>query len=129
MKYLLDTSTYIWFTDGDAQLSTTAKDQIEDEESELFISIVTLWEIVIKQRLNKLDFSSDVTQMLADIQTLDATLLGIEPRHLQSLETLPAISDHKDPFDRLLLSQAIADELIIISSDRHFPSYPVQVQW
>lgn len=62
MKYLLDMSTFIWFVEGDQQLSSTARSHIEDDDSELFISIVSLWEIVIEQRLNKLDFSANVQQ-------------------------------------------------------------------
>lgn len=129
MKYLLDTSTYIWFAEGDDQLSATARQHIEEDESELLISIVTLWEIVIKQRLNKLDFSSNVEQMISDIATMETQLLGLEPHHLQALEHLPTLPHHKDPFDRLLISQAIAEDLSIITSDSKFQDYPVTVLW
>ena len=87
-------------------------------ENIVFVSIISLWEIVIKQRLNKLDFSADVSQMMSDVQTMNAQLLGLEPRHLQALEALESPPDHKDPFDRLLISQALADNLSIIASDK-----------
>ena len=129
MKYLLDTSTFIWFVDGDKQLSQVARECIENERNELFISIVTLWEIVIKQTLGKLDFSADVQQMVFDIETMDAQLLGVEAEHLQSLESLTLPSDHKDPFDRLLISQAIANGLSVIGNDKKFLYYPVKLIW
>ena len=129
MKYLLDTSTFIWFADGDNQLSDVARERIEHAENIVFVSIISLWEIVIKQRLNKLDFSADVSQMMSDVQTMNAQLLGLEPRHLQALEALESPPDHKDPFDRLLISQALADNLSIIASDRKFPLYPVNLVW
>ena len=129
MKYLLDTSTFIWFADGDNQLSNIGRERIEDSENTIFVSIISLWEIVIKQRLNKLDFSADVSQMMLDVQMMDAQLLGLEPRHLQALEILESPPDHKDPFDRLLISQALADNLSIMSSDGKFPLYPVNLVW
>ena len=129
MKCLLDTSTFIWFVDGDEQLSTAARRFIENEKNELFVSVVALWEIVIKQALNKLDFSADVQQMVADVETMGASLLGVEARHLQSLELLPSPVDHKDPFDRLLISQATADGMSIIGNDSKFSNYPVALIW
>ena len=129
MKYLLDTSTFIWFVDGDRQLSAMARSRIESDDSEIFVSIVSLWEIVIKQALDKLDFSADVGQMVSDVKAMDARLLSIENRHLQSLEVLTSPADHKDPFDRLIISQAIADNLSVISNDSKFPNYPVTLIW
>ena len=129
MKYLLDTNVFIWFVDGDNQLSSIARAHIEDDESELFISIVSLWEIVIKQKLGKLDFEATIQQMVLDIDTMDANLLGVEPRHLQSLESLPSYKNHKDPFDRLLISQAVADGLSIISSDGKFSNHSTNLVW
>ena len=129
MMYLLDTSAFIWFVDGDSQLSGAARQCIENSENTVFISIISLWEIVIKQRLNKLDFSADVSQMILDIQTMDAHLLGLKSHHLQFLETLQSPPSHKNPFDRLLISQALADSLSIVSNDRKFSLYPVSLIW
>ncbi|WKN41513.1 type II toxin-antitoxin system VapC family toxin [Tunicatimonas pelagia] len=129
MSHLLDTSTFIWFVQGDARLSRTAQAQIEEPENTIFVSIISLWEIVIRQRLNKLDFEADVPQMISDIQTMDARLLNLSPHHLQVLEGLDYNPDHKDPFDRLLVSQAIADNLSIITNGGKFPTYSIDLVW
>ncbi len=122
-------SPYIWLIDNDARLSATAKAIIEDSDNQIYLSIVSFWEIVIKRRLGKLAFDTTLEQMYQDIQTLDITLLAIEQQHLTTLEALNIQSDHKNHFNRLLISQALADKLSIISSDRKFPLYPVNLAW
>ena len=129
MKYLLDTSPYIWLIDNDNRLSATAKSIIEDSDNQIYLSVVSFWEIVIKRSLGKLDFDPTLAQMYQDIETLDITLLAIEQRHLKALEALIYQPSHKDPFDRLLISQAQADNLFLISSDGKFPAYPVDLVW
>ena len=125
MKYLLDTSPYIWLIDNDNRLSATAKSIIEDSDNQIYLSVVSFWEIVIKRSLGKLDFDPTLAQMYQDIETLDITLLAIEQRHLRALEALIYQPNHKDPFDQLLISQAQADNLFLISSDGKFPAYRV----
>ncbi len=129
MNYLLDTSPYIWLIDNDPRLSATAKAIIEDSNNQIYISVVSFWEIVIKRSLGKLDFDSTLSQMYQDIKTLDITLLPIQQPHLEALEVLGYQSNHKDPFDRLIISQAVADELSIISGDGKFPMYQVGLVW
>ena len=129
MNYLLDTSPYIWLIDNDPRLSATAKAIIEDSNNQIYISVVSFWEIVIKRSLGKLDFDSTLSQMYQDIRTLDITLLPIQQTHLEALEVLGYQSNHKDPFDRLIISQAVADELSIISGDGKFPMYQVGLVW
>lgn len=129
MNYLLDTSPYIWLIDNDARLSAMARSVIEDGDSQIYLSVVSFWEIVIKRSLGKLDFDPTLAQMYQDIETLDITLLPIAQQHLETLETLDYHSGHKDPFDRLLISQALADNLSLISGDGKFPAYSVDLVW
>ena len=129
MNYLLDTSPYIWLIDNNPRLSVTAKANIEDSDNQIYLSVVSFWEIVIKRSLGKLDFDPTLSQMYQDIKTLNITLLPIQQHHLEALEVLAHQPNHKDPFDRLLISQAMADELSIISGDRKFPMYQVGLVW
>ena len=84
---------------------------------------------MIKRSLGKLDFDPTLSQMYQDIETLDITLLPIQQQHLEALEVLAYQPNHKDPFDRLIISQAVADELSIISGDGKFPMYQVGLVW
>ena len=127
MKILLDTHALIWFTEGDAKLSFNAKTEILKDENQRFISIASLWEIVIKTSIGKLELNQSVNDIKTVLDINNISLLGINFNHLTILLTLPQY--HKDPFDRLIISQAIAENLTIISADKHFSSYPVPVIW
>jgi len=127
MKVLLDTHTLIWFTEGSERLSTKAKSAIGDINNIKFISIVSLWEIVIKSSSNKLEFKQSLIEVNYFLSLNNIQTLTINTDHLNTLSGLPF--HHKDPFDRLLIAQAISGKLAVISSDRHFSSYPVEVIW
>lgn len=129
MNCLLDTSPYIWLIDNNARLSERAKSVIEDSENKLYLSTVSFWEIVIKRSLGKLKFDPTLDQMYQDIQTLDITLLALKKKHFEVLETLEHQKKHKDPFDRLIISQAVAENLSVISSDGKFSNYPISLVW
>ena len=127
MQYLLDTHTFIWFIDDVKTLSQKAAKEIAYIENDCFLSIASLWEIAIKCNIGKLQLKSsfhDITYFLADN---NIRILPLEFRHLQTLLSLELI--HRDPFDRIIIAQAITDDLTIITMDKHFPGYPVKCTW
>lgn len=129
MNYLLDTQAVIWSLDDDPRLSQAAKDAIENTQNTVSITIVSLWEIAIKRSIGKLK----LTASLKDIQNLVSSkvvnILPLTVAHLETLEDLAYQEKHRDPFDRLIISQAITENLTVISSDTHFKDYPVQTLW
>jgi PIN domain nuclease of toxin-antitoxin system len=127
MRLLLDTHTYIWFVTDHPALSATAKTLIEDS-NEILVSIVSLWEIVIKMSLGKLSIGATFEQLIPhQLIENDMTLLPIEFSHLHRLVELPF--HHRDPFDRLLIAQSISDGLPLISRDPTFDAYQAQRLW
>ena len=127
MKILFDTHTLIWFIEGNNKLSSKAKSTIEDLNNKRFVSTISLWEIVIKTSRDKLELKQSFKELNKLIFNNDIEIVTVEIPHLDTLSTLPYF--HGDPFDRLLISQAITDDLTIISADRHFKDYPVRVTW
>ena len=124
MRFLLDTHIFLWLNNEPAKLSPALHLICDDPANELFISLVSLWEIQIKQQLGKLKFDVPWQQML-EIQQKDngLVLLPIKLQHIATLEDLPLI--HRDPFDRLLIAQAIQEEMTILSADTIFCNYPI----
>jgi len=127
MQYLLDTHTSIWFFNDDIRLSAKVKDLILDESNELFVSIASVWEQAIKLSLNKLRFPGNTAGFLDFAGENYFKLLGIFPEHIFNLERLPPM--HKDPFDRILIAQAISENMPILTRDRNIPLYPVETIW
>ncbi|MBW4647003.1 MAG: type II toxin-antitoxin system VapC family toxin [Goleter apudmare HA4340-LM2] len=128
MKLLLDTHTFIWFVTDSPQLSSSAKVLIEDELNEKFLSLVSIWEMAVKCSIGKLrfdlPFQSFIEQQLVQ-NNLD--LMKIEVPHVSVVATLPLY--HRDPFDRLLIAQAIAEQIPIVGVDQIFDSYDVERLW
>ena len=106
MNYLLDSHALIWFLNGDKDLSSKARKAIESPGAINFISIVSLWEIAIKIRLGKLDINISFDTLKTVLINNQIELLPIHFEHIQQLLTLPL--HHNDPFDRLIISQAIS---------------------
>jgi PIN domain nuclease of toxin-antitoxin system len=127
MKALLDTQPFLWAITKDARISDRASD-IFTGTSDLSLSMVSIWEILIKVQTGKLNLprpaGAYLLGQLADneIETLPVTL-----DHLLAFEKLPM--HHRDPFDRILIAQAVAEDWPIITSDRDFAKYPVRVIW
>jgi PIN domain nuclease of toxin-antitoxin system len=129
MRYILDTHVLIWFITQDSQLKPSIKDVLFDQTNEFYVSHESLREIVIKAKLNKPDFKllqgitiSDIARTLQE--TLGVKLLASKVMHMRQLEELIPI--HNDPFDHLLICQAITENLIMISHDGNFPFYQEQ---
>ncbi|WP_413669267.1 type II toxin-antitoxin system VapC family toxin [Mucilaginibacter sp. Mucisp86] len=127
MSLLLDTHALIWFTEGSNRLSTMAKTQIEGRWESNFVSIVSLWEIVIKTSKTKLEIKKSFVEINQFLLINNIHILDVKIDHLNTLLILP--HHHGDPFDRLIISQAISENLTIISADQHFKAYPVSVLW
>ncbi len=125
--YLLDTHTLLWFLDDSPKLSDRARTALEDEAAELSISIASLWEIAIKANLGKLDIAGDISQLYQDLQKLGITLQPILVPDLDQYLALPL--HHRDPFDRLIIAQAMGTSVPILSADTQLDAYPVQRIW
>ncbi len=128
MRVLLDTHAFLSFMVDDPRLSSTAKKIFMDSDNNLFLSIASVWEMAIKSGLKKLKLPLPIDQYIAT-RTKDhnIVLLDLTVEHIAVVENLPY--HHKDPFDRLLISQCISEKLPILSSDRMFSAYPVQIVW
>jgi PIN domain nuclease of toxin-antitoxin system len=127
MRILLDTHVLIWYLHGDKNLPSHIKEIIDDPGNEIAISTISLWEIAIKINSGKLKMSMSLQQMQDFFATKDVEWINIKFSALSELSALPF--HHKDPFDRLLIAQAKAENLTIISADQHFGAYPVRVLW
>jgi PIN domain nuclease of toxin-antitoxin system len=126
MRVLLDTHILIWLVEGDKNLSTVARSAIEDENNSLYLSIASLWEITIKLGLGKLDLQLSVDEMVESFLIPGGIeILQIETSHLSILRDLPL--HHRDPFDRLIIAQAQAEGMTLVSADRIFGMYAVEL--
>ncbi|MGC1307733.1 MAG: type II toxin-antitoxin system VapC family toxin [Phormidesmis sp.] len=128
MRLLLDTHTFLWFIQGNESLSESAIISIENPANQKLISTASLWEIAIKVSIGKLEIKMSMSE-LVERQVLGNTLdiLSIAPEHLNVLTKLPF--HHKDPFDRLIIAQSMAEDIPILSKDKAFRNYPAQLLW
>lgn len=127
MKFLLDTHTFLWFIDDSPQLSQKGKALLEANNA-LLLSIASLWEIAIKLSLGKLTVKMPTEVLMTQQLTCnDIDVLPITVAHLLVVSTLPL--HHRDPFDRLLIAQAIVEQTPIVSADPAFDAYPVHRLW
>ena len=127
MRCLLDTHTAFWYFEGSSELSTKAKTAIEDSGNEIFVSIVSAWEVAIKVSLGKLDFKGGVTEFLSAIEANNIRLIGIHGDYVKTVETLPLI--HRDPFDRLIIATALSENMTVITIDENVHKYGVSWFW
>lgn len=123
MILLLDTHTYLWFISESPQLPQWVSEKIQTDEN-VFVSIASFWEIAIKNVKGLLDLPVSVSRMMEDCATLKLTILPINGTHLDKLKTLPYI--HKDPFDRILICQAQAENLELVTVDSYIVQYDVK---
>jgi|LakMenEpi03Aug12_release.lakeMendotaPanAssembly.Ray.scaffolds.fasta_scaffold510835_2 PIN domain nuclease of toxin-antitoxin system len=126
MTYLLDTHALIWFLENDPQLPQTTRNQIETTLT-VFISIVSLWEIAIKVSIGKLTLAVPFNIIEANLIALGITQLPIAFTDLEIYLSLPL--HHRDPFDRLLIAQAINYSLTVVSQDTQMDAYSIQRFW
>lgn len=127
MKYLLDTHALIWFLEGDERLTVTAKSIICNDDTDIYVSIVSLWEMAIKISLGKLELSQSLEQIIARLPQQAITLLPVQTTHVVTLLSLPF--EHRDPFDRLLIAQALRENMKLMSNEVLFLRYGVDRVW
>lgn len=128
MKLLLDTHAFLWFIMGSPHLSSRARALIEDAANEKFLSVASLWETAIKLSLGKLTLTTSFESLIpAQLSLNGIDLLNITTGHAAVVATLPF--HHRDPFDRLLIAQAMVEKIPLVSTDAAFDSYAVQRLW
>ena len=128
MDFLLDTHTLLWYYLDDPKLSSTARNLVADPANRGFVSPATHWEVAIKIGTGKYSLTVPFAQFVQEaIHDNGFSILPIEPRHTEQVITLP--KHHNDPFDRLLIAQAIVEQMPIISADTAFDPYTVTRLW
>ncbi|MDQ3713935.1 MAG: type II toxin-antitoxin system VapC family toxin [Acidobacteriota bacterium] len=128
MKLLLDTHTLLWFIAGSASLSAYARTLIEDASNEKFVSIVSIWETAIKVSIGKISLSAPFDVLFPhQLQINGFELLPVKVEHTSVITTLSF--HHRDPFDRLLIAQAIEEKIALVSVDEVFDDYGVTRLW
>ena len=123
--FLLDTHAIIWYVSGSDELSATARQIMETKNC--FFSFASLWEIAIKQAKGTLDFQIDIPGLKSVLEDEEFVFLSPTEYDAEQLKILPNV--HKDPFDRLLISQAIDNDLTIVTRDTEIPLYNVKTVW
>jgi PIN domain nuclease of toxin-antitoxin system len=126
MKILLDTHIFLWFISGDTQLSTDVRDAIRDPNNEVYLSAVSIWEAIIKYQLGKLPLPEPPEKYLPKQRDLHQIVsLALDEISVIQLAKLPSL--HRDPFDRMLICQALQNGLTIATVDTAVRAYPVSV--
>lgn len=121
MRLLLDTHALLWWLNDDVKLGNHARGLIGDPENDVLVSAVSLWEITVKLRIGKLD--ADIDEILAILPDQGFDRLDITDAHLVALAALPL--HHRDPFDHLLMAQAVAEGAYFVSQDRNVALYGI----
>ncbi len=127
MNILLDTHTLIWFLNGDDKLSLKSRKAIESKENLKFVSIATIWEIAIKTSLDRFSFKKGFKEFLNLIEDNGIGIVPISFEHALTVSTLQFI--HRDPFDRLIVAQAMSDNMVVISKDDEIKKYDIKTLW
>ncbi len=121
MNNLLDTHILLWHLTDNPKLSKEKSEIIENKENQIFFSIASLWEIGIKNSIGKLE----ITQPIANIVPNEIVILDLKVRHIEKMMSLPF--NHRDPFDRILIAQALSENFTIMTDDDWFKQYSVSI--
>ena len=125
--YIIDTHTLLWFMNGSPDLPEATR-QLIGKSDKVYVSIATFWELAIKHSTGKLVLHAPISGIMKAVEEeLHFSILPIKSSHLDIVSSLPY--HHRDPFDRLLIAQAKAEDATLISADQHFPEYDVNVNW
>ena len=127
MKALIDTQTYIWYINGNEKLSKKAFNIIDNEANEIFISLASIWELSIKIKLGKLKIFSDFNFIEDDLRKFKISILQISLQDILRNFIIPYY--HRDPFDRIIISQSLVRDLPIIGCDEIFDNYSITRIW
>ena len=128
MRLLLDTHTFLWFVAGDSALSKKARRRIEDLRNDKYLSLASVWEMAVKLSLGKFKLDLPLAETI-EVGAVDngISLLNIELAHVVAVASLPW--HHRDPFDRLLIAQAVAEGFTVVGRDASFDDYDVARIW
>jgi PIN domain nuclease of toxin-antitoxin system len=128
MQILLDTHTFIWYVTNNPKLSSTAQQFINNGNNEVLLSIASIWEMAIKHSIGKLNFELPFDVFISQqISINNFNLLNIKINHLVAVANLPL--HHRDPFDRLIIAQAMVEQIPIVGADEVFDRYSVRRSW
>lgn len=128
MRLLLDTHTFIWYVTDNPRLSAHVKLLIEDENNEKLVSIASIWEMAIKHSIGRLNFTLPFMEFVRQQLTVsNIGLLEINIQHIEVVASLPL--HHRDPFDRLIIAQSMAEQIPILSVDAIFDAYAIARVW
>ena len=125
MKIILDTHIFLWYVEGDRRCSDSLREIIEVSSDTVYLSIASLWEIAIKTNLGKLELTYEFTELLSILKAIDIQLLNIVFEDLVYYQKLPL--HHRDPFDRLIISQVQNHGHQLVSQDVNFRLYDVEL--
>ena len=127
MRYLLDTHILLWAIRNEPELKKEVKEAIVNPANQIFVSVVSEWEVAIKSNIGKLKLKPDFAAFAKLVDELGVVRISVEREHLELYEKLPL--HHRDPFDRMLIAQAKAEGLTIITHDKNFKGYRAKVLW
>lgn len=127
MKLLLDTHAFIWFMTGDPRLSPRVKQEMENEDAEVYLSAASVWEIAIKSGLGRLALPVPVEDYLAEKREQGLREMSVGWNHAAAVAKLPL--HHRDPFDRLLVAQSLVEDIPLASSDPELAPYGIKIVW
>jgi PIN domain nuclease of toxin-antitoxin system len=125
MRFLIDTHALIWHLEDDPLLKLEKSDLVDDPSNEPLVSIASLWEIAIKESLGKLKLSRSVGDLVKAIDHSTISILPVTTNHVVRVSRLPF--HHKDPFDRLIIAQAMTEDISVITADPDFAAYGVNI--
>jgi PIN domain nuclease of toxin-antitoxin system len=128
VRVLIDTHVFIWYVQTSERLPRSVTAVINDGRNDILLSIASVWEMAIKQSTGKLSLGVPYASFIEEQMRLNnMELLPVRLNHLEIVTTLPF--HHRDPFDRLIIAQAMAEDIVLISADSVFSLYPVQRMW
>ena len=127
MKLLLDTHTFLWWNNEPEKLSSHALELCKNSDNTLILSVASIWEMQIKNQLGKLRLNKPLADIIRQEGENGIEILPVEATHIFALDSLP--NHHKDPFDRLLVAQALVEGAVLVSADPLVKQYPVEVEW
>ena len=130
MRALLDTHAFLWWVEGDERVTDRVRQVVLDDSNEVFFSVVSAWEIVVKMKLKRLVVPDDVPSFVREeIAWYGFHVLPMSMEHALRVYELPDHPRHKDPFDRLMVAQALAENMSLISNDQVLDHYGVTRIW
>ena len=128
MRYLLDTGVWIWSVSRVERLNAHSREILSSSKEEIYLSAATSWEVSIKMRLGKLHLPAPPAECIPTFTARQGLrLLPVHHHHAFGVHDLPP--HHRDPFDRLIISQSLAEDMTILTADRVFRKYPVKIVW